>query len=53
MIVKNLFDIYLPICDNVMCFDNSDKIPRMIFNKIINEEIEIKNSEIFKQMNNG
>jgi predicted ABC-type ATPase len=39
--INNLFDLYLPICDNVMAFDNSDKLPVMIFNKTKNTDIEI------------
>ena len=51
--IKNLFDIYVPICDNVMVFDNSDKLPLLIFNKTKNADLEISNSSRFNLMQNG
>lgn len=51
--IKNLFDIYLHICDNVMAFDNSDKTPVLIFNKIKNTAIEIANLSLFNLLQNG
>jgi predicted ABC-type ATPase len=51
--IKNLFDIYLPICDNVMAFDNSDKLPLLIFKKTKTTEIEISNPSLFKLIQNG
>lgn len=51
--INNLFDLYLPICDNVMAFDNSDKLPVMIFNKTKNTDIEITNHSLFNLLQNG
>jgi predicted ABC-type ATPase len=51
--IKNLFDIYLPICDNVMVFDNSDKIPVLIMTKTNNDNVEIINSERYKNLQHG
>lgn len=51
--IKNLFALYLPICDNVMAFDNSDKLPVMIFNKTKDTDIEITNHSLFNLLQNG
>ena len=51
--INNLFALYLPICDNVMAFDNSDKLPVMIFNKTKNTDIEITNHSLFNLLQNG
>jgi predicted ABC-type ATPase len=51
--IKNLFELYLPICDNVMTFDNSDKSPILIFNKTKNSEIEITQHSLFKLLENA
>ena len=51
--INNLFDLYLPICDNIMAFDNSDKLPVMIFNKTKNTDIEITNHSLFNLLQNG
>jgi predicted ABC-type ATPase len=39
--IKNLFDIYLPIVDEVMIFDNSKAIPELIAEKNLNTDIVI------------
>lgn len=51
--VINLFKIYLSICDNIMCFDNSDKTPHLIFQKNAFEPIEIVNKKVFNKIKNG
>jgi predicted ABC-type ATPase len=51
--INNLFALYLPICDNVMAFDNSDKLPVMIFNKTKNTDVEITNHSLFNLLQNG
>jgi predicted ABC-type ATPase len=51
--IKNLFDIYLPVCDNIMCFDNSDQLPLLIFKKTKTTAIEISNISLFKLIQNG
>jgi len=49
--IKNLFEIYLKNCDNVMLFDNSNKLPVLIAEKEINENIQIIDENLFHQMN--
>lgn len=49
--IKNFFEIYLNNCDNVMLFDNSDKLPVLIAEKEINEEIQIINENLFSKVN--
>jgi predicted ABC-type ATPase len=51
--LKNLFELYLPICDNVMFFDNSNSTPDLIFKKNINQPIEIVNNLKYKIVKNG
>jgi predicted ABC-type ATPase len=50
--IKNLFDIYLPIVDEVMIFDNSKGKPELIAEKNIDSEIEVLNEVKFKQLIN-
>lgn len=49
--IKNFFDIYLNNCDNVMLFDNSNKLPVLIAEKEINEEIQIIDENLFNKIN--
>lgn len=51
--LANLFELYLPICDSVMLFDNSDKSPNLIFRKKLNEPTFVVDSKIFNLINNG
>ncbi len=51
--IKNLFELYLPICDSVMLFDNSDKYPNLIFRKKINQKIEIIDQQKYNIIING
>lgn len=51
--IKNLFDIYVPLCDNTMIFDNSDRTPNLIMKKLKNEEGEIFDFEIFTKLKHG
>jgi predicted ABC-type ATPase len=48
--IKNLFNIYLPIADEIMIFDNSEVKHELIAEKTINSEIEILNSNKFGQL---
>ncbi|MCC9061847.1 zeta toxin family protein [Flavobacterium piscisymbiosum] len=50
--IKNFFKIYLNVCDNVMLFDNSNKLPVLILEKEINEEPVIIDENLFKKINN-
>jgi len=49
----HFFEVFLPICDNVMLFDNSDNAPKLVMAKIKNEEEEIYNNEIYQQIFNS
>lgn len=51
--LKNLFEIYLPICDNVLLFDNSNNVPNLIFKKVENETIQIIDNQLFNLIKNG
>lgn len=49
----NLFKHFLPVCDNVMLFDNSDKSPQMIMGKIKDKSIEVYNEEVYNKIINN
>lgn len=48
--IYNLFDIYLPIVDGALIFDNSYGKHEFIANKIGAEKLEILDSEKFEQL---
>lgn len=48
--IYNLFDIYLPIIDNVLVFDNSYGKHELIAQKIITEELTILNKNKFSHL---
>jgi predicted ABC-type ATPase len=48
--IKNLFDIYLPIVDEVMIFDNSEGVHELIAEKVLDSEINILNQAKFNQL---
>lgn len=48
--LKNFFEIFLPICDNVMMFDNSDNAPKLVMAKTKGQDAEIYNQEIYNQI---
>lgn len=48
--IYNLFDIYLPIIDNVLIFDNSYGKHDLIAQKIITEELDILNKNKFSHL---
>jgi len=50
--IKNFFKIYLNKCNNVMLFDNSNKLPVLILEKELNDEIQIIDSDLFNIINN-
>jgi predicted ABC-type ATPase len=50
--ILNFFEIYLPICDNVMLFDNSDRTPILMMQKVKNQEKKIVNASLFHQIKN-
>jgi predicted ABC-type ATPase len=48
--IRNLFEIYLPIADDVMIFDNSEGKHDLIAEKTMNSEIDILNVIKFNQL---
>ena len=50
--IKNLFEIYLPIVDGALIFDNSEGKHELIAQKNIDEEIKILNVQKFNQLLN-
>jgi predicted ABC-type ATPase len=50
--IKNLFEIYLPIVDEVMIFDNSKGKSDLIAEKNIDSEVEVLNAAKFNQLKN-
>lgn len=48
--IKNLFEIYLPIVDEVMIFDNSAGKPELIAEKIVESDINILNIIKFNKL---
>ena len=50
--IKNLFEIYLPIVDDVMIFDNSLGINEIIAEKYLDGELSIINIEKFNLLKN-
>lgn len=48
--IKNLFDIYLSIVDEVLIFDNSEGKHDLIAEKIIDAKINILNEKKFKKL---
>jgi predicted ABC-type ATPase len=48
--IKNLFEIYLPIADEIMIFDNSEGKHDLIAEKTIESEIEVLNKVKFNQL---
>ena len=50
--IKNLFNIYLPLANEVMIFDNSEIKNELIAEKTIDSEIDILNQTKFNQLKN-
>lgn len=48
--IKNLFEIYLPIADEVMIFDNSEGKSLLIAEKILESELNILNEIKFNKL---
>lgn len=46
--IKNLFDIYLPIVDGALIFDNSEGKHKLLAQKTVNEELSIYNHSGFR-----
>ncbi|WDF59913.1 zeta toxin family protein [Flavobacterium sp. KACC 22758] len=50
--IANLFNIYLPIVDEVMIFDNSFGKPELIAEKMLDTEIDVINEIKYDKLNN-
>ena len=48
--IKNLFDIYLPIVDGALIFDNSEVRPRLLARKSSDEQLDIVDNLRFNQL---
>lgn len=48
--ITNLFEIYLPIVDQILIFDNSEGKHELIAEKNLDEEISIYNQEKFNEL---
>lgn len=51
--IKNLFEIYLPIVDEAMIFDNSEGKHDLIVEKTLNSEIDVLNEIKLNQLKNN
>ena len=50
--IKNLFEIYLPIADEVLIFDNSDGNSVLIAEKLLNSNVTILDEDKFNKLKN-
>ena len=48
--VKNLFDIYLPACDNVMLLDNSNNAPTFVMQQIKGCDPIVLDLDVYRQI---
>ncbi len=48
----NFFNHYLPICDNIMFFDNSEEKPRLIMGKVLDNKMDIYDKELYYFLEN-
>ena len=48
--IKNLFDIYLPIVDGALIFDNSEGEPKLLANKNANTQLNIVDDSRFNHL---
>jgi predicted ABC-type ATPase len=51
--LRNLFNLYLPLCDGWMVFENSDPAPRLIAEAIMSEPPRIYNEGIWQEIHGG
>lgn len=47
----NLIDLYFPLCDGWMVYNNSKSDPRLVAERIINQQPIIYIDEIWRQIN--
>lgn len=50
--IQNLFEIYLPIVDGAVIFDNSYGEPDLVAQQTVNNEFQIINEAKFKELKN-
>lgn len=48
--IKNLFDIYISIVDEVLIFDNSEGKPLLLADKTLDSEINVVNEDKFQKL---
>ena len=48
--IKNLFELYIPICNKTMIFDNSHEIPKFVMTNEYGFETEISNNTILQKI---
>ncbi len=51
--LKNLFELYMPICDNVMLFDNSEENPIFVMELEKGEVVKIWDEKLFFKIKNS
>ncbi|MDI3321941.1 hypothetical protein [Pinibacter soli] len=48
--LRNLFDIYLEIVDEILIFDNSEGTPDLIALKIAPQDIQVSNQKMYDNL---
>ena len=48
--IVNLFEIFIPLSDEVMIFDNSEGLPVLIAEKSQNDPLTIMNQHLFSKL---
>lgn len=51
--IRNLFEIYIPLFENIMIFDNSEAKPELIAEKQVESSLSIINQAKFEQLRNS
>jgi predicted ABC-type ATPase len=50
--IRNLFEIYVPVCDITLIYDNSQPLPQLIAYKELNSNFVVKLEEQFQNIHN-
>lgn len=50
--LRNLFEVYLELCDKVKCFDNADNQPELIFSKEKNQDMLVVGHTKYNEIRN-
>ncbi len=48
--IRNLFKIYLPIVDELLIFDNTQNVPKIVAGKKQNEDLDIFDNIMFTKL---